>query len=69
MPHTSFAQIQAARLKHAQTNQPTAPNQDPINDQGATLVNYGTDTTVIRDITYQRCGGGRRVLRKNIGGN
>lgn len=63
----TFAQIQAARRIHFQSTE-TAP-QPQQEQQFARLHSDSTVSTGNDGVLYQRCGGGRRVLRKKIGSN
>lgn len=64
MDTSTFAQIQAARLAHFNATEPST-NQAPIPETQQVTTHRVKDT----DTIYQRCGGGRRVIRKKIGGN
>lgn len=42
---------------------------DPTPQQAPVKTVRDGETTISGGIAYQRCGGGRRVIRKRIGGN
>lgn len=67
MEPLTFAQIQSARLQHCQTAEPS--NSLPEPQQTAHL--HQDQRNIVNDngVLYQKCGGGRRIIRKKIGGN
>lgn len=61
----TFAQIQAARRQHFESS---ATNESQPQQEQEVQLSTRTINTV-DGIHSQRCGGGRRIIRKRLGGN
>lgn len=68
MESFDFAQIQALRTNHFKSKN---SEQDSIEVAHVVIKQLNSDgeTSSVNGIIFQRCGGGRRVIKKKIGGN
>lgn len=66
---SSFEQIHAARLQHFCSTDKPIKLTDSQDEQVVFIKSLGTSSMDTGGVIYQRCGGGRRIVRKRIGGN
>ncbi len=68
MELTTFAQIHAARLAHAQTDKPRLALLDSEQEVKAVHRSEASFVLETTGVTYEKAGGGRRVFHKKVGG-